>query len=72
MVVNLVLNKTSCIHLQYPQRENTILTRPYFPELGMHTEIYSINLRIQPELGKYGPEKTPYLDTFHSVTIIHL
>ena len=27
---------------------------PYFPVFGLNTE-------------KYGPEKTPYLDTFHAV-----
>ena len=27
---------------------------PYFPAFGLNT-------------GKYGPEKTPYLDTFHAV-----
>ena len=25
-----------------------------------------------PNAGKYGPEKTPYLDTFHAVFIIQL
>ena len=30
-------------------------------------EIYSVNLCIQSETGKYGPEITPYLDTFHAV-----
>ena len=29
---------------------------PYFPEFGSNT-------------GKYGPEKTPHLDTFHAVNI---
>ena len=33
---------------------------PYFPVLGSNTEIYG-------KYGKYGPEKTPYLDTFHTV-----
>ena len=28
----------------------------------MNTEIYGVST------GKYGPEKTPYLDTFHAVT----
>ena len=26
-----------------------------------------VSVRIQSECGKYGPEKTPYLDTFHAV-----
>ena len=25
---------------------------------------------FSPNAGKYGPEKTPYLDTFHAVTVI--
>ena len=29
--------------------------------------IYSVNLRIHPNTGKYGPEKTAYLGTFHAV-----
>ena len=33
---------------------------PYFPVLGSNTEIYG-------KYGKYGPEKAPYLDTFHTV-----
>ena len=31
-----------------------VLSGPYFPTFGLNT-------------GKYGPGKTPYLDTFHSV-----
>ena len=30
------------------------------------TEIYGVNLRISPNTGKYGPEKTLYLVTFHA------
>ena len=29
---------------------------PYFPELGLNTERYSVFLRAQSECGKYGPE----------------
>ena len=31
-----------------------IFSGPYFPVFGLNT-------------GKYGPEKTPYLDSFHAV-----
>ena len=31
---------------------------PYFPVFGLNT-------------GKYGPEKTPYLDTFHTVLFVN-
>ena len=40
---------------------------PYFLVFGLNTEIYSVNLRISPITGKYGPGKTPHLDTFHVV-----
>ena len=30
---------------------------PYFPILGLNTETYGVNLRIQSECGKYRPEK---------------
>ena len=32
-----------------------VISSPYFPVFGLNT-------------GKYGPEITPYLDTFHAVT----
>ena len=35
-----------------------VISGPYFPVFGQNTEIY---------LRKYGPEITPYLDTFHAV-----
>ena len=36
---------------------------------GHNREIYGVNLCIQSEYRKkYGPEKTPYLDTFRAVT----
>ena len=44
-----------------------VISGPYFPAFGLNTEKYLVSLRIQSELGKYGPEITPYLDTFHAV-----
>ena len=38
---------------------------PYFLVFGLNTEIYSV---FSTNTGKYGPEKTPYLDTFHAVS----
>ena len=43
-----------------------VISCPYFPAFGLNTEIYEVNT------GKYGPEITPYLDTFHAVRIIVL
>ena len=36
----------------------------HFPLSGLNMEIYYINPRVQSE---YGPEKTPYLGSFHTV-----
>ena len=41
-----------------------VTSGPYFPIIGLNTEIYGVNLRIQSE---YRPEITPYLDTFHAL-----
>ena len=30
---------------------------------------YNITFVFSPNAGKYGPEKTPYLDTFHAVLL---
>ena len=43
-----------------------VISGPYFPVFGLNTGIYGVN----PNTGKYGPEITPYLDTFHAVHII--
>ena len=42
---------------------------PYFPVFALITGIYSVNLPISANIRKYGPEKTPYLVTFHAVII---
>ena len=39
-----------------------VFSGPYFPALGLNTEIYFV---FSTNTRKYGPEKTPYLDTFH-------
>ena len=44
-----------------------VFSGPYFPVLGLNTEIYCVNLRIKLEYGKIQTRKTPYLDTFLSV-----
>ena len=49
--------------------EYGVFSGPYFSEFGLNTER---SLRIQSHAGKYGPEKTLYLDTFHAVTVLRL
>ena len=43
-----------------------VISGPYFSVFGLNAEIYRISV-FSPNTGKYGPEKTPYLDTFHVV-----
>ena len=40
------------------------ISGPYFPAFGLNTYL-SI---FSPNVGKYGPEITPYFDTLHAVT----
>ena len=40
-----------------------VISGPYFPVFGLNIPLFS------PNKGKYGPEITPYLDTFHAVGI---
>ena len=44
----------------------------YFPAFGLNTERYTKYLSIfSPNMGKYGPERTPYLDNFHAVKTMY-
>ena len=45
-----------------------VISSPYFPALGL-TSYLSI---FSPNAGNYGPEITPYLDTFHVVRSLQL
>ena len=40
----------------------------YWDRIGRDTEYLSV---FSPNTGNYGPEVTPYLDTFHEVDIIN-
>ena len=49
-----------------------VFSGPYFLAFGLNTERYedAKGLSIfSPNTGKHGPEQTPYLDTFHAVSI---
>ena len=49
-----------------------IFSGPYFPAFGLNTERYGDTPYLSvfsPNAGKYGPEKTPYLDIFHAVQV---
>ena len=42
---------------------------PYFPAFGLNRRDTSHLSVFSPNAGKYGQEKTPYLDTFHAVLL---
>ena len=47
-----------------------VIFDPYFPVFGLNMEIYFViyfEIYFNPNTAKYGPEITPYLDTFHAV-----
>ena len=48
-----------------------VISGPYFPVFGLYMDfIFRLYLSvISPNTGKYGPEITPYLNTFHAVLI---
>ena len=46
-----------------------VFSGPYFPSNGLNTERYKV---FSPNMGKCGPEETPYLDTFHAVFSIKI
>ena len=43
-----------------------VIFGPHFPAFGLTTERYEV---FNPNAGKYGPEITPYMDTFHAVYV---
>ena len=45
--------------------DSQLISGRYYSAFGLNKERYGV---ISPNPGKYGPEKTPYLDTFHLVT----
>ena len=50
----LKINKSWNTSTVWKVSKNGVISGPYFPVFGLNT-------------GKYGPEITPYLDTFHAV-----
>ena len=66
------LSKQHCLKVS----KYGVFSGPYFPAFGLNTERYFVSPRFQsecdlsvfsPNAGKYGPETTSYLDTFHTV-----
>ena len=54
-------------HARHENCPNTeFFSGPYFPAFGLNTDTPYLPV-FSPNGGKYGPEKTPYLSTFHAV-----
>ena len=53
----------------YQHYAKSVQIRSYFWSVFscIRTEYGEIRSRLSPNTGKYGPEITPYLDTFHAV-----
>ena len=47
--------------------EHYITNRHCVKSVQLRNFFWSVFSRIRTDVGKYGPEKTPYLDTFHAV-----
>ena len=44
-----------------------VFSGPHFAAFQLNTRDTKYLSLFSPNAGKYGPEKTPYLDTFHAV-----
>ena len=60
---------SACLSTAWKVSKYGVFSGPYFPAFRLNTKRYVVSLRIQSECGKYGPEKTPRLDTFHAVFV---
>ena len=53
----------NCDKTAWKLSKTEIFSGPYFPIFGLNTEIYGVNI-FRPNIGKYGPEKTPFFRHF--------
>ena len=47
-----------------------VFSGPYFPAFALNRRDADYLSVFSPNAGKYGPEKAPYLDTFHAMLFI--
>ena len=57
-------------HTAWKVSKDGVISGPYFPVFGLNMERYEVSSVFNPNAGKYGPEITPYLDTFHEVAVM--
>ena len=73
MIASLNITSITALFVHMQILTNMIPLREKYPNMEfflvrIFLYIYSVNLHIQ-YTGKYGPEKTPHLDTFHAVSL---
>ena len=56
--------------LQTTASKYEVISGPYFPAFGLNMERYEVSSVFNPNAGKYGPNITPYLNTFHAVAVM--
>ena len=55
-------------HTAWKLSKYGVISGSYFPAFELNTRDTPYVSVVSPNAGKYGSEKTPYLDTFHAVT----
>ena len=64
MITQKCVENTAKLHTAWKVSKYGIISGPYFSVFGLNTDSV-----FSPNTGKYGPEITPYLDTFRAVAI---
>ena len=62
--------KVKLAYIAWKVSKYGVISGPYFPAFGVNTERYEVSKYLSvfsPNVGKYGPEITPYGETFHAV-----
>ena len=57
-------------HTAWKVSKDGVISGPYFPAFGLNMERYEVSSVFNPNAGKYGPNITPYLNTFHAVAVM--
>ena len=66
-ILDLMYQLLKCPYTAWKVSKYGFFSGPYFLVLALNMEIYIV---FSPNAGKHGPEKTPYLNTFHAVIFI--
>ena len=56
-----------CTNTAWKVTKYGVFSGLYFPLFGLNSDIYTVNVRIQLDTRKYGPEKSPNLENFDAL-----